>query len=97
MSTASSTAILSSLTTKVYDAGLLFSGQASVSMIKGFSSHSPFTLKLDGNFIFHEQTRDLIVWILESLDPLYVFGSLGSGKTSCFKQTAAMLNYPSSR
>ena len=76
------------------DAGEVFSGTASGHTVKGFAAPSPFTPVRDANYIFHESSRDLIVWFINPMDPLYVFGPAGSGKTSCIKQLAARLNYP---
>jgi cobaltochelatase CobS len=63
-------------------------------MVKGFATASPFTPAVDVNYIFHEHSRDLVVWFLGPNEPLYVFGPCGCGKTSCIKQLAAKLNYP---
>jgi cobaltochelatase CobS len=49
---------------------------------------------VDKNYLFHESSRDLIVWFINSNDPIYVFGPTGSGKSSSIKQLAARLNYP---
>ncbi|MDR2460919.1 MAG: AAA family ATPase [Deltaproteobacteria bacterium] len=88
------TSVLKNLVTKDFDAGLIFSSQASGSIIKGFDSPSYFSPNIDDNYIFHEHTRDMIVWFLDNTEPLYVFGPLGCGKTSMVKQIAARLNYP---
>ena len=58
------------------------------------SNHNPFVPSVDPNYIFHEHSRDMVVWFLDNSDPLYVFGPTGCGKTSCIKQLAARLNYP---
>ena len=76
------------------DAGTVFSGSPSGRMVKGYASPSPFTPAVDPTYIYHEQSRDLVVWFLEPTDPLYVYGPSGSGKTSCIKQVAAKLNFP---
>jgi cobaltochelatase CobS len=85
---------LQNLTPADLDAGLVFSGRASGRTIKGYASASPFTPSLNPFHVFHEQARDLIVWLLDASDPLYVFGPQGSGKTSLVKELAARLNYP---
>ena len=36
----------------------------------------------------------MIVWFLNPVESLYVFGPTGCGKTTCIKQLAARLNYP---
>ena len=76
------------------DAGDVFSGTPSGRMVKGYAAPSPFTPALQPGYMFHEQSRDLIVWFMEAGEPLYVFGPCGSGKSSCIRQLAARLNYP---
>jgi len=77
------------------DAGLIFSGKKSKRMITGYASESSFSPKSDSNYIFHETSRDVVVWFMEdNSDPLYLFGPSGSGKTSLVKQLASKLNYP---
>lgn len=76
------------------DAGAVFSGKPSGTVIKGYSEPSSYTPRIDDCYIFHEASRDLIVWFLNPVEPLYVFGPCGCGKTSCIKQLAAKLNYP---
>jgi AAA ATPase containing von Willebrand factor type A (vWA) domain len=85
---------LQSLAPADFDAGEVFSGKASGTQVKGYTAPCLFTPTVDDNYIFHEQSRDLIVWFIESKESLYVFGPCGSGKTSCLKQLAARLNYP---
>lgn len=76
------------------DAGLVFSGSASGKKIKGYSTPNSYTPKVDPNYLFHESSRDVIVWFMNSSDPFYLFGPTGSGKSSLIKQLAAKLNYP---
>ena len=85
---------LTNLQPTTMDAGLLFSGKASGTNINGYKEPSAYTPDIDPDYLFHENSRDLIVWFLNPTDPLYVFGPTGSGKTSCVKQLAARLNYP---
>ena len=85
---------LQSLLPADLDAGEVFSGTPSGHTVKGFATPSLFTPARDPNYIFHESSRDLIVWFINPTDPLYVFGPTGCGKTSCLKQLAARLNYP---
>lgn len=89
------TALLSSLQPADLDAGEVFSGSPSGTMVKGYAEASLFTPEIDSNYIFHEQSRDIVVWfIAPKIDPLYVYGSSGAGKSSSIKQLAARLNYP---
>ena len=76
------------------DAGQIFSGNPSGTPIKGYATPSLYTPRLDPNYLFHESSRDIIVWLLSPEEPLYIFGPSGCGKTSCVKQLAARLNYP---
>lgn len=85
---------LQTLTPMTFDAGETFSGTPSGHPVKGYTEPTLFTPARDANYIFHESSRDLVVWFINPTDPLYVFGPSGSGKTSCIKQLAAKLNYP---
>ena len=76
------------------DAGQVFSGKASGKLVKGYAQPSAYTPAIDPAYIFHEASRDVIVWFLDPQEPLYVFGPTGCGKTSCIRQLAARLNYP---
>lgn len=76
------------------DAGSVFSGTPSGRTVSGYSGPCSYTPVPDPDYIFHETSRDVIVWLMNSSDPLYVFGPTGSGKTSLIKQLAARLNYP---
>ena len=71
------------------DAGQIFSGNPSGTPIKRYATPSLYTPRLDPNYLFHESSRDIIVWLLSPEDPLYIFGASGCGKTSCVKHLAA--------
>ena len=86
--------ILQSLQVRDFDAGTIFSGNPSGKMVKGYAAPSLFTPAVDVNYIFHEQSRDIVVWFIDYSDPLYVYGHSGVGKTSIIKQLAAKLHYP---
>ena len=86
-------AILQSLQPAAFDAGTV-QRHASGKMVKGYAVPSLFTPAVDGNYIFHEQSRDIVVWFIDTSDPLYVYGPTGCGKTTIIKQLAAKLNYP---
>ena len=77
-----------------FDAGKVFSGKDSGRKIIGYEKALSFTPKVDENYIFHDSSRDVVVWLMEPSDPLYLFGPTGCGKTSLIKQLAAKLNYP---
>lgn len=85
---------LTNLKTQEFDAGLVFSGTPSGRMIKGYSRPSSFTPEIDIEYLFHDSSRDVVVWLMDESDPLYVFGPAGSGKTSLIKQLSAKLHYP---
>lgn len=86
--------VLQSLQIADFDAGTVFSGSPSGKKVKGYAAPSLFTPAVDPNYIFHEQSRDMVVWFIGNPDPLYVYGHSGVGKTSVIKQLAAKLNYP---
>lgn len=85
---------LSALKPHAFDAGLVFSGTASGTAIQGFEESSSYTPKADPNYVFHDSSRDIIVWFLTQKEPLYIYGYQGCGKSTCIKQLAARLNYP---
>lgn len=85
---------LEALVVMDFDAGTVFSGHPSGKLVQGYATTSPFTPHTNDNYIFHEQSRDIVVWFLGMADPLYVYGSTGCGKSSVIKQLAAKLNYP---
>jgi len=79
------------------DAGQVFSGKPSGTTVRGYAAASVYTPAIDPDYIFHESSRDIVVWFVNPQglqEPLYVFGPTGCGKTSCIKQLAARLNYP---
>ncbi len=78
-----------------FDAGTIFSGKASGTMITGFDAPSDYTPVMESSYQFHDSSRDIIVWFLmENADPLYVYGPVGCGKSSLIRQLSARLNYP---
>ena len=85
---------LESLQPTVLDAGQVFSGKASGKLIQGYDKPSAYTPIINPDYLFHDDGRDIVVWLMNPADPLYVFGPTGCGKTSCIKQLAARLNYP---
>ena len=85
---------LSNLQPTEFDAGQVFSGKPSGTAVRGYAAPSAYTPTIDPDYIFHESSRDVVVWFLNPQEPLYVFGPCGCGKTSCIKQMAARLNYP---
>lgn len=88
------TDILKTLKPKELDAGLVFSGQKSGTIVRGYEKPSAFTPKINQNYVFHESIRDLVVWFIAPPSPIYVCGVAGSGKSTSICQIAARLNYP---
>ena len=86
--------ILSNLNPTDLDAGTVFSGTPSGTPVKGYAQPSPFTPKRNPDYVFHEHSRDLVVWFIAPPSPLYVCGPAGAGKSSMINQLAARLNYP---
>ena len=76
------------------DAGLVFSGTPTGNTVKGFAQPCSYTPAIDPDYIFHESARDAAVWFMNELEPLYIYGATGCGKSSLIKQLAARLNYP---
>ena len=85
---------LSTLQPTDLDAGQVFSGKPSGTTVRGYAVPSAYTPSIDHDYLFHESSRDVVVWFLNPQEPLYVFGPTGCGKTTCIKQLAARLNYP---
>jgi cobaltochelatase CobS len=77
-----------------FDAGDVFSGKKSGTLITGFAAPTPYTPPVDDGFMFGDLARDLIVWLLGKPEPLYIHGPSGTGKSSCIKQVAARINLP---
>lgn len=77
------------------DAGQIFSGKPSGTMINGYDTASEYTPAIDTDYLFHESSRDIIVWFLmNNPEPLYICGPTSAGKSSFVRQIAARLNYP---
>ena len=79
---------------KDLDAGEVFSNKPSGTVVKGYEQPCAYTPAIDPEYVFQESSRDIIVWLLNLGEPLYVFSPVGCDKTSCIKQLAARLNYP---
>lgn len=76
------------------DAGLVFGGKASGTVVRGYADATALTPRIDPHFRFPEVSRDVNVWFIAPEDPLYLFGPTGCGKSSCIRQLAARLKYP---
>ena len=82
---------LSGLQPVELDAGLVFGGKASGTLVQGYADATALTPSIDPHFRFPEASRDVIVWFISPEDPLYLFGPTGCGKSSCIRQLAARL------
>lgn len=76
------------------DAGQVFSGKKTGTMVGGFDAPCERTPALKPNYMMSPWLRDVILWFIYGDEPLYITGPTGCGKTSGVKQIAAMLNYP---
>lgn len=76
------------------DAGKVFTGKPSGTIVRGYDRPCAYTPDLDPLYLFNEASRDIIVWLLNPVEPIYVFGPTGCSKTTCIKQLFARLNYP---
>ena len=85
---------LANLKPAMLDAGTVFSGKSSGIKVRGYATASAYTPAIDKDFMFHDGCRDVIVWLLNPAEPLYVYGPVGCSKTTTIKQLAARLNYP---
>ena len=85
---------LASLVPAQLDAGQVFTGMPTGKAVKGYEKACSYTPSVDPTYIFHESARDVVVWFMHDLDPLYLYGPTGCGKTTLIKQLAARLNYP---
>ena len=70
---------LSNLHSTDLDAGKVFSGKPSGTTVRGYAFPSAYTPAIDHDYIFHESSRDVVVWFLSAQEPLYVFGPTGCG------------------
>lgn len=84
---------LASLVPVQLDAGQVFTGMPTGKAVKGYEKACSYTPSVDPRYIFHESARDVVVWFMHDLDPLYLYGPTGCGKTTLIKQLAARLNY----
>ena len=48
------------------DAGQVFSGKPSGTTVRGYATPSACTPSIDHNYIFHESSRDIVVWFVAS-------------------------------
>ncbi len=74
------------------DAGQVFTGTPTGKAVKGYKETCSYTPSVDPRYIFHESARDVVVWFMHDLDPLYLYGPTGCWKTTLIKQLAARLN-----
>ena len=46
------------------DAGQVFSGKPSGTTVKGYATPLAYTSSIDHGYIFHESSRDMVVWFV---------------------------------
>ena len=56
---------LASLQSTDLDAGLVFSGKPSGTTVRGYATSSAYTPAIDPGYIFHESSRDIVVWFVK--------------------------------
>lgn len=76
------------------DAGQVFSGKPSGTIVKGYDAPVDRVPEFDPHFMSPEWIKYLVLWFIHSNYPLYLVGPSGVGKTHAIKQLASMLNYP---
>ena len=80
---------------KLFDAGEIFSGKKSGTLIAGYKTPSKYVPPVDIDYVWSEWVRDVLVWLcMDKFQPLYVFGPSGTGKSSCLRQVCARINMP---
>ena len=52
---------------------MVFSGKASGHKVRGYATPCAYTPAFEGDYIFPEVSRDVIVWLCNSPEPLYVY------------------------
>lgn len=78
----------------IFDAGQVFSGKKSGTLVGGFDKPTARTPRPRPNYMTPPWLKDVVLWFIHGDEPLYITGPTGCGKTSGVKQIAAMLNYP---
>lgn len=76
------------------DAGQVFSGRPSGTVVMGYDAPSERTPRVRQDYMAPKWLRYVNLWFIHSSEPLYLVGPSGCGKTSGVKQIAGMLNYP---
>lgn len=78
-----------------YDAGQVFTGKATGTLIAGYDTATPDVPLLKKDYIPQQWVvRDLIPQLVNYSDPIWISGPTGCGKTLGVKWVAAKLNYP---
>lgn len=78
-----------------YDAGQVFAGKATGTLIAGYDVATPDVPPLKKDYIPQQWVaRDLIPQLVNYSDPIWISGPTGCGKTLGVKWVASKLNYP---
>lgn len=62
---ATPTSELDTLQSADLDAGRVFSGKPSGTTVRGYATSSAYTPAIDPSYIFHESSRDIVVWFVK--------------------------------
>lgn len=68
--------------------------QEQMERARGYISPVPQVPAMDPNYALPEWSADVAAWLADGMEPLYLFGPTGCGKSTCVRQLAARLNYP---
>lgn len=80
--------------TKAFNVGSVFVGKPGRMSVNGWDAPWDYTPAIDQSFRVPAWARDIIAWIADPHEALYLFGPTGCGKTTALKQLVARLNWP---
>lgn len=80
--------------TKLYDSGEVFFQKPNHVEVKGYAEANQMVPVEDPDYLFPDWSEDIVMWLADAREPLYLFGPTGCGKTSCIRQLARRINYP---
>lgn len=78
----------------IFDSGEIIKDMDGQLSVAGYACPSPMSPELDPDYRFPLWSRDIVVWLADRKEPLYLFGPTDCGKSSCIRQIAWKLNYP---
>lgn len=77
-----------------FDSGEVFFDAPNHLLVRGYAKPNQMVPVEDPDYLFPAWSSDLVVWLADASEPLYLFGPTGCGKTSCIRQLARKINYP---